>query len=240
MLCLFLQLYCRCHRVIGYGWLMLQATISTTRKWEPNQSKHSFHFMSDWIQLKSVPNSGQIAPLHFCSVVMACVWFVVCLCKLLLLVFVFCYLVQTQFVGESLRYTYKLCDMLQLLPTATWQEGAAALTFTRVPICHQRESKEAGAASLACPHCTLLIAGAIFCRRQMNTCNLSTIVGFCTALPLGHSLILTNSLFLLLVLLLCWIHSPVVSCWGSMWTPPSYAYTDLHSLRKEPLMSHHT
>lgn len=73
---------------------------------------------------------------------------------------------QTQFVGDSLRDTYKLCEAFQLLPTATRQEGVAALTLTHVPICHQRESWEAGAASPACQHHTLLTAGAIFCKRQ--------------------------------------------------------------------------
>ncbi len=150
---------------------MLQATASTTRKWDPIScalfriTRPAFSsFMSDCIQLKSVPISGQSAPLHFCLEVRAVVHFCsegYCLWCLLV-----CCLVQTLFEGHSLRDTYKHCDLLQSVPTGPQQEGAAALTFTHASICHQGETWEAGAASPACHRRTLLTAKAIFCKRQ--------------------------------------------------------------------------
>lgn len=72
---------------------------------------------------------------------------------------------QTLLEGDGLRDTCEHCASLQL-PTVPRREGAAALTFTHVSIGHQREPWEAGAASPACRHRTLLTARTIFCKRQ--------------------------------------------------------------------------
>lgn len=109
--------------------------------------------------------------------------------------------------GHSLRDTYERCEPLQLPPAAPRRGGAAALTFTRASIRHQREPWEAGAASPACHRRTLLAAGAVFCKGQKYT----IISGFHTAAPPGrsfaHNVLHSSSLRCVSAVLL--IHRPL-------------------------------
>lgn len=123
-------------------------------------------FMSDCIQLKKCPDlwtNCSIALLFCCQGCMCLLFIYTAESAIVDGVGLFATLCKPLLEGDSLRDTYEHCETLQLLPTVP---RAAALTYTHTSICHQREPWEAGAASSACHHRTLLTAGAIFCKRQ--------------------------------------------------------------------------
>lgn len=145
--------------------------------------------MSDCIQLKMCPHlrtNGSIA-LLFCW--QGCVCFVRVQQWLLLFVVLGCLLPFASPAWDATAYVIhmSIAKWLQLQSTVPWQEKAAALTITRMSICHQRETWEAGTVSPACHDRTLLTASTIFWKTQHTSSTITIILGFHSGWLQGHS-----------------------------------------------------